>query len=106
MVSRFVASASLLTGTLAAIAALAGGCSSSKTSADAKICTPGAYVYCRCQNRDEGTKLCKADGLSFEACQPCPDDPTTNDPGNGDNPDAGKLPDDAGFEPVDSGPPP
>src|SRR5262249_50684266 len=59
-----------------------------------------------CQNREEGTKLCKADGKSFEACQPCPDDnPSPGGGGNGDD-GGGTLPDDAGFEPVDSGPPP
>ena len=33
-------------------------------------CTPGAYVFCRCADNSEGTKLCKADG-TFEACGPC-----------------------------------
>lgn len=39
-------------------------------------CTPGAELFCRCSNRDEGTKTCAADGQSFEACKkatgPCP----------------------------------
>ena len=39
-------------------------------------CTPGAEVFCRCSNRDEGMKACAADGQSFEACKkatgPCP----------------------------------
>lgn len=39
-------------------------------------CTPGGEVFCRCSNRDEGTKTCAADGQSFEPCKtatgPCP----------------------------------
>lgn len=34
-----------------------------------RLCTPGAYVFCRCADRAEGTKLCKSDGKSFESCQ-------------------------------------
>lgn len=30
-------------------------------------CTPGAYVFCRCPDRSEGTKLCRGDG-TFDAC--------------------------------------
>lgn len=63
----------------------AGGCVASTTKADPNIikCTPGNYVFCRCQNRAEGTKLCNEDGHSFQKCDPCetadnpvlPDDP-------------------------------
>ena len=39
-------------------------------------CTPGNYVFCRCSDRTEGTKQCRADGLSFDPCAtstgPCP----------------------------------
>ena len=100
------ASAAMLS--IAAIASsLAGGCSSKGASAtDGRLCTPGNYVYCRCANRDEGTKLCKEDGQSFEACQPCPDGQevppdTTVDGGSTPPP-----PEDGGFIPVDSGPAP
>jgi hypothetical protein len=31
------------------------------------VCTPGAYVFCRCADRSESTKLCRADG-TFDAC--------------------------------------
>ena len=31
-------------------------------------CTPGAYVFCRCQDRSEGTKLCQDDGKAFGPC--------------------------------------
>lgn len=56
-----------------AIAALflvtfAQGCFGDNTAeSEARICTPGAYVFCRCADRAEGTKLCK-DGKAFEAC--------------------------------------
>jgi|GEM_PF-1306385 len=37
-------------------------------------CTPGNYVFCRCQNREEGTKLCNDDGDTFGKCEPCESD--------------------------------
>jgi hypothetical protein len=46
-------------------------CSGKDNSAPQRLCTPGAYVFCRCQNRDEGTKLCNPDGNSFKDCGPC-----------------------------------
>jgi hypothetical protein len=36
-----------------------------------RLCTPGNYVFCRCKDSSEGTKLCKADGQSFEPCDAC-----------------------------------
>jgi cysteine-rich repeat protein len=39
-----------------------------KATKDEKLCTPGGYVFCRCADRSEGTKLCKDDGNSFDAC--------------------------------------
>lgn len=47
-------------------------------------CTPGNYVFCRCEDRSEGTKLCRPDGVSFDTCvcdgsQP----PPTDDPDSG-----------------------
>jgi cysteine-rich repeat protein len=57
---------------LAAAALVVGaqGCGSSSdaTSGTGIHCTPGNYVFCRCADRAEGTKLCKDDGASFEAC--------------------------------------
>ena len=52
------------------------------------ICTPGAYVFCRCADRSEGTKLCRKDG-TFDTCScdtpaappPCSYPPTKNPPG-------------------------
>lgn len=61
----------LLTGLIVA-------CSASEKSE--KLCTPDANVFCRCTDRKEGTKKCKADGKSFEACLPCDG---SGDPGPG-----------------------
>ncbi len=37
-------------------------------------CTPGAYVFCRCQDRSEGTKLCQdATYARSYRGQPCGD---------------------------------
>ena len=53
-----------------------GGAGDGGSDAAAPHCTPGDAVFCRCSNRDEGTKACAADGQSFEACKtatgPCP----------------------------------
>jgi len=65
MLTRFMGAA------IAAMLMVAGaeGCSSSSATPGKSRCTPGAYVFCRCAgNRAEGTKLCKEDGNSFEAC--------------------------------------
>ena len=53
-----------------AIAAFAGtqACSSTSDATSTVHCTPGNYVFCRCADRSSGTKLCKDDGASFEAC--------------------------------------
>lgn len=91
-----------LLGVTLASAALTGGCSGTEAVADAgggkKLCTPGTYVFCRCADTQEGTKLCKDDGESFDVCAlgenlPCKEVP---DPQTGDA---------AVPQPVDSGPP-
>ena len=33
-----------------------------------RLCTPNAYVYCRCSDRSEGTKQCNTTGNSFADC--------------------------------------
>jgi cysteine-rich repeat protein len=92
----------IFVGTLAAAIV---GCTSKNnaTSAD-RICTPGNYVYCRCQDRTEGTKLCHDDGAGFDPC-------SCASPGNpevpGPNPPAPPPApgDDGGVDaPVESGP--
>lgn len=55
------------------------------------LCTPGDYVFCRCRDREAGSKLCKDDAQSFGPCEPCetstnpegplePGDPGSEDP--------------------------
>src|SRR5688572_20793495 len=53
-------------------------CSENQAKPD-RICTPGAYVFCRCENRKEGSKLCKEDGESFGACSPCDESTSEQD---------------------------
>jgi hypothetical protein len=33
-----------------------------------KLCTPDANVFCRCDDRSEGTKKCGSDGRTFSDC--------------------------------------
>ena len=48
---------------------LAIGCpQSTAVTDDEMICTPGNYVFCKCADSSKGTKLCKPDGKTFEAC--------------------------------------
>ena len=49
---------------------LAGACKQDVVSND-RLCTPGNFVFCRCKDRSEGTKLCHDDGMSFDACSAC-----------------------------------
>lgn len=80
-------------------------CTTTPKAKSDKECSPGAYVFCRCQDRQEGTKLCKDDGQSFGPCEPCetsdnPEGPLEpGDPGPDQpfpEPDAG---DDGGSNP-------
>lgn len=49
--------------------ALAAACSpASDATSEGRLCTPGAYVFCRCADKTPGTKLCLDDGKAFEAC--------------------------------------
>lgn len=48
---------------------VAQGCKSTTGATDDEmICTPGAYVFCKCADTTKGTKLCREDGQSFEPC--------------------------------------
>lgn len=106
MVESSTRSVRYATAGLAALAALALGaaaaCSSSQDATPGRVCTPGNYVYCRCVDRSEGTKLCHADGQGFDACQ-CDGVGGGIDPG-GYDPDAGLG--SGPLMPVDPGPPP
>lgn len=70
----------------------AGGCSGKieATPVEPLVkCTPGNYVFCRCADRAEGTKLCNADGASFGACEGC--ELGGVDPDFPPDPDAGPI---------------
>lgn len=53
------------------------------------LCTPNKPSYCRCQDRNQGEKVCAADGKSFGKCEPCE---------TFDNPEGPLLPGDPGYE--------
>ena len=66
-----------------------GAGSSGTSGSGTSVCTPGAYVFCGCADRSEGTKLCRKDG-TFDACScetpppeppSCSYPPTRNPPG-------------------------
>lgn len=61
---------SLMGAAIAAMFSILGaeGCTSSTNATEKTKCTAGAYVFCRCSDRAEGTKLCNADGTGFEEC--------------------------------------
>lgn len=64
-VSRFILQAALVLGLVSATQACSGG---DAATSEGRLCTPGAYVFCRCADQASGTKLCNDDGKSFEAC--------------------------------------
>lgn len=67
----------------ALLAAVIGGCAAQTKAKDDKLCTPGAYVFCRCQDRAEGAKLCNETGNGFGKCEPCETDTNPEiDPGS------------------------
>jgi hypothetical protein len=83
----------LLSATISGL--IAAACSSGSSTPDtAKICTPGAYVFCLCADGSHGTKLCHDDGQAFDACSECQNDFGT--PGAGG---AGAFSGSSGFGP-------
>ncbi len=60
----------------AGAAALAAACGKGGGTGGGTLCDPGENIFCRCPGGEAGTKTCKADGNSFEACVtregPCP----------------------------------
>lgn len=65
--------ATLFTGG-ALLLAIVGGCTAETKAKSDKLCTPGAYIFCRCQDRQEGAKLCNETGDGFGKCEPCETD--------------------------------
>jgi len=93
----------------------AAGCTKTSASTSRQTrCTPGNYVFCRCKDRSEGTKLCNEDGETFGPCEGClggtdniegdPEPPPDDDPPPPPPNDAGNQ-EDTG-PPVDAGPTP
>ena len=78
-------------------AAFAACTTTNAADSSAVKCTPGNYVFCRCEDRSEGTKLCHPDGVSFDDCK-CDgtEPPVTPDVDSG-------IPS-TPLEPVDAGP--
>ena len=89
--------------------AVIAACGQTTTAASDRICTPGNYVFCRCKDRSEGTKLCNEDGAGFAPCEGC----LSGSPDNGigepePSPEPGPTDDAAppvDAAPVDAGPP-
>ena len=78
---------------IASVAIVEAGCGKDSGSSEPRLCTPGNFVFCRCADRSEGTKLCTVDGAAFEECK-CG---TVDAPGP-------LAPDgDTSFDPVDAG---
>ena len=72
------------------IVVAAQGCSSSNGATSVqRLCTPGAYVFCKCAQGGDGTKLCQEDGQGFDACATTADG--TCKGGEVDDPDTGKT---------------
>lgn len=83
-----------------AAGALVVACASESKAKDEKVCQPGAYVFCRCQDRQEGAKLCNETGTGFGKCEPCETDqnPEIIDPGSSSSSSSssGSIPPDDG----------
>jgi cysteine-rich repeat protein len=60
----------------ALVVALVAACSSTPATPPAKDeCRPGDAYYCRCANREEGSRVCNDDGKTYGPCEPCFGDP-------------------------------
>jgi len=81
---RFLSTfAIVLTGAIGLLAACgkSGGGGAGGGGTGTITCDPGENIFCRCPGGEAGTKSCRADGQSFDACVtregPCPDIPST-----------------------------
>ena len=81
-------------------------CSSQTEATTPRICTPGNYVFCRCKDRSEGTKLCNGDGVGFAPCEGCLSGSEGNIIGEPEPPpgEDAAPPRDSAPPPVDAGP--
>lgn len=61
---------------LGAAGALALACSSAPATTAKTECKAGEAYYCRCPDRQEGTRVCNDDGATYGPCEPCiPEEP-------------------------------
>lgn len=86
-------------------AALIVACSSTPAVTAKTDCKPGDAYYCRCPDRQEGTRVCNDDGTTYGACEPCfpADPPAPEEDGSFPTEDVFVPPSDAG-EAGDGGP--
>lgn len=92
---------------------VAAACAPKTEAKTERLCTPGNYVFCRCKDRSEGTKLCNDEGDGFGPCEGClggfDNEPGDPEPDPRDDPPP-PPPRDAGAndasQPVDAGPTP
>lgn len=82
---------------LATLGALAVACSSDPATTPKNDCKPGDAYYCRCSDREEGTRVCNDDGKTYGPCEPCfPIDPPLPE-------EDASFPDEDVFVPTDAG---
>jgi hypothetical protein len=82
---RRVASTSLVAALVALVA-----CVGNDAVPEVRMCTPGANVFCRCLNREEGTKRCNMTVTAFDtACRDTSGVACDDPPDGGAEPDAG-----------------
>jgi Lamin Tail Domain len=103
-----VARRSLLVGWFGVVL-IAVACGQQTAAVSDHVCTPGNYVFCRCKDRSEGTKLCNPEGNGFAPCEGCLSGSEGNIIGEPE-PEPDPDPEDAAppidsSPPVDSGPP-
>ena len=89
--------------------AIVAACGQTTAVTSDRICTPGNYVFCRCKDRSEGTKLCNAEGNGFAPCEGCLSGSENNNIGEPEPAPEPGPPVDAAppidAAPVDAGPP-
>lgn len=66
--------------------ALAVAACATQAKKEEQECAPGAQIFCRCQDRREGSKQCNEDGQGYGPCEPCPSfDDSFDDPESGED---------------------
>jgi len=98
MSTSFFAHGKKLVALLGAAGALVLACSSTPATTTKTDCKPGDAYYCRCADRQEGTRVCNDDGTTYGPCEPCfPEEPLPPEE------DASFPDEDVSAPPVDGG---